>query len=99
MTGAIDRAASGVRLGQAKVASAAHNTANLLTPDATRTEARGVEGPAGGVQVEISAAASSSPDPVGDVLSSKQGAMLYQANLSVIASEDRRLGETIDLLG
>jgi len=98
MTGAISRAGSGLRLAEAKVGAAAHNTANMLTPDAERMTATGVAEKSG-VSVQLSSSPSPDADPVGDVLSLKQGATLYQANLQVIATEDRRLGQTVDLLG
>ena len=98
MTPAIDGARSGLRLAEAKVATAAHNTANQLTEGAPRLEARAAEA-ANGVSVQISEAARSGPDPVGDVLSTRQGEVLYRANLQVIAAEDDRLGATLDLFG
>lgn len=96
MTPAIDGARSGLRLGEAKVATAAHNTANQLTEGFTRQEARGVGSPSG-VAVQISEAAQSGPAPVADVLTARQGEVLYRANLHVIAAEDERLGATLDL--
>lgn len=98
MTPAIDGARSGLRLAEAKVATAAHNTANQVTEDAPRLQASGVEA-AGGVAVQISAEARSGPDPIADVVSTRQGEVLYRANLQVIAAEDERLGATLDLFG
>lgn len=98
MTPAIDGARSGLRLAEAKVATAANNTANQLTEDFRRQEATGVEATSG-VAVNISEAARSGPDPVADVVSTKQGEVLYRANLQIIKAEDDRLGATLDLLG
>lgn len=97
--GAIGRARSGVKLAETQVAAAAQNTANLQTEGYHRVRASGVETAEGGVRVELSRAAESGAEPVGDVLTLKQGSALYRANLAVVDTADKMLGQAVDILG
>lgn len=81
MTSALDGARAGLGVATARIAAAAHQTANLLTR------------PAPG------AAPAPAPDPVDAAIERTRGAVLYRANLEIIAAEDRRLGQTLDLIG
>lgn len=86
-------------MAETQVAAAAHNTANQQTEGYHRVRASGVETAQGGVRVELSQAAESGAQPVGDVLTLKQGAALYRSNLAVVDTADKMLGQTVDLIG
>lgn len=97
---AIDRAASGMRLAEAKVAASAHNTANLPTEGFARIQADGQAARDGGVEVQItSLPPESGPDPVADVIEQKSAVVLYRANLTVMKTAEEMLGEILDTRG
>lgn len=99
---AMDRAVSGMRLAEAKLAASAHNTANALTEGFSRVQADGVAVPDGGVEVSISTlppTEGESPDLVGEIVEQKSAVVLYRANLKVAKAAEEMLGEILDTRG
>ena len=97
---AMDRAVSGLRLAEAKIAASAHNTANTLTDGFARIQVNGQETRDGGVEVNLtSLPPDSGSDPVAEVIEQKSAAVLYRANLKVVKTVEDLLGEILDTRG
>jgi flagellar basal body rod protein FlgC len=97
---AMDRAVSGMRLAESKLAASAHNTANTLTDGFARVQAEGAEARDGGVEVNISSLPpESGPDPVAEIIEQKSAAVMYRANLKVVKTAEEMIGEILDTRG
>jgi len=89
-------ALGGMRAAQQGVQVAAHNVANLATPDAQRLQLqRGATGQ-GGVQASVTAAGADVGAPLGDLLATKAEVVAFAANASVIRRQDQVLGALLD---
>jgi flagellar basal-body rod protein FlgC len=97
MINALQIAASGVRLGQAKLDQTAHNVANSQTEGYERHEVVGEEAPGGGVRprtvpgVDDGLAA--------DLVSALLAKHTVQANAAVFRRADGMTGDLLDILG
>ncbi len=97
---AMDRAVSGMRLAEAKLAASAHNTANALTEGFSRVQVDGVTVPDGGVDMNVSTLpAEDGPDIVAEVIEQKSAVTLYRANLKVVKATDEMIGDLLNTRG
>lgn len=92
----METALSGMRAAQQGVQVAAHNVANVATPDAQRLQLqRGAAGQ-GGVETTVVAADPAPPAPLGDLLAAKAEVVAFAANAAVIRRQDQMLGSLLD---
>lgn len=89
-------ALSGMRAAQQGVQVAAHNVANLATPDAQSLQLqRGATGQ-GGVEATVTFSGPDPTAPLGDLLAAKAEVVAFAANASVIRRQDQMLGSLLD---
>lgn len=89
-------ALGGMRAAQQGVQVAAHNVANLATPDAQRLQLQRGAAEQGGVQAVVTATGTESGAPLGDLLAARAEVLTFAANASVIRREDQMLGSLLD---
>lgn len=89
-------AASGMRAAQQGMQVAAHNVANLATPDAARLQAERSSVAGGGVQATVVAGESDPAAPVTDLVAARSEVLAFAANASVIRRSDDMLGALLD---
>ncbi|HDS1596166.1 TPA: hypothetical protein QEL30_000955 [Stenotrophomonas maltophilia] len=89
-------ALGGMRAAQQGVQVAAHNVANLATPDAQRVQQLRSEAEQGGVQAAVTPAGADAGAPLGDLLAAKAEVVAFSANASVIRRQDQLLGSLLD---
>ncbi|MBH1530659.1 hypothetical protein I5T99_16475 [Stenotrophomonas maltophilia] len=89
-------ALSGMRAAQQGVQVAAHNVANLVTPDAQRLQLQRNTTEQGGVQASVTSTGANAPAPLGDLLAAKAEVMAFAANAAVIRRHDQMLGSLLD---
>ena len=89
-------ALSGMRAAQQGVQVAAHNVANLATPDAQRLQLKRSAVEQGGVQASVTPAGVDAAAPQGDLLAAKAEVVAFAANATVIRRQDQMLGSLLD---
>ncbi len=89
-------ALSGMRVAQQGVQVAAHNVANLATPDAQRLQLQRGAAEQGGVQAAVVPADADPGAPLGDLLAAKAEVVAFAANAAVIRRQDQMLGSLLD---
>lgn len=89
-------ALSGMRAAQQGVQVAAHNVANLVTPDARRLQLQRNTTEQGGVQASVTSTGADAPAPLGDLLAAKAEVVAFAANAAVIRRHDQMLGSLLD---
>lgn len=88
---------SGLNAASLRLSSAAHNVANLQTPEFRRQQVLQQAQPEGGVQAQIARAAQPGAALAQDVVMQIEASVAYRANLGVIRTEDEMLGRLLDL--
>ncbi|HIE0128896.1 TPA: hypothetical protein ACXI73_004025 [Stenotrophomonas maltophilia] len=89
-------ALSGMRAAQQGVQVAAHNVANLATPDAQRLQLQRNTAGQGGVQASATSTGADAGAPLGDLLAAKAEVVAFAANATVIRRQDQMLGSLLD---
>lgn len=89
-------ALSGMRAAQQGVQVAAHNVANLATPDAQRLQLQRNTTEQGGVQASVTSTGADAGAPLGDLLAAKAEVVAFAANAAVIRRQDQMLGSLLD---
>lgn len=89
-------ALSGMRAAQQGVQVAAHNVANLATPDAQRLQLQRNTTGQGGVQASVASTGDDATAPLGDLLAAKAEVVAFAANAAVIRRQDQMLGSLLD---
>ena len=92
----METALSGMRAAQQGVQVAAHNVANLATPDTQRLQLQRSPVEQGGVETMINAADPDPTAPLGDLLAAKAEVVAFAANATVIRRQDQMLGSLLD---
>lgn len=87
---------SGMRAAQQGVQVAAHNVANLATPDARRLQVQRGAAEQGGVQASVIPTGADAGAPLGDLLAAKAEVVAFAANATVIRRQDQMLGSLLD---
>lgn len=89
-------ALSGMRAAQQGVQVAAHNVANLATPEAQRLQLQRSAMEQGGVQASMNSTGADAAAPLGDLLAAKAEVVAFAANATVIRRHDQLLGSLLD---
>ncbi|WP_313302458.1 hypothetical protein [Stenotrophomonas sp.] len=89
-------ALSGMRAAQQGVQVAAHNVANLATPDAQRLQLQRGAAEQGWVETTVSTTDPNPAAPLGDLLAAKAEVVAFAANAAVIRRQDQMLGSLLD---
>ncbi|AVO29967.1 hypothetical protein D7T48_20005 [Stenotrophomonas maltophilia] len=89
-------ALSGMRAARQGVQVAAHNVANLATPEAQRLQLQRGTAEQGGVQVAVTPIGADVSAPLGDMLAAKAEVVAFAANAAVIRRHDQMLGSLLD---
>lgn len=89
-------ALGGMHAAQQGVQVAAHNVANLATPDARRLQVQRSAAEQGGVQASVIPAGTDAAAPLGDLLAAKAQVVAFAANATVIRRQDQMLGSLLD---
>ncbi len=89
-------ALSGMRAAQQGVQVAAHNVANLATPEAQRLQLQRSAVEQGGVQAAVTPAGADVSAPLRDLLAAKAEVVAFAANATVIRRQDQMLGSLLD---
>jgi len=92
----MENALSGMRAAQQGVQVAAHNAANLATPDAQRLQLQRSPMEQGGVETTVNATDPDPTAPLGDLLAAKAEVVAFAANAAVIRRQDQMLGSLLD---
>lgn len=87
---------SGMSSAQTQMSVAAHNVANVNTPNFKRQQVNLSAQPQGGVVTEVNSTATPSADLVTDVLSQLQAKHAFVANLAVFKTHDKLAGRLLD---
>ncbi|WMJ68777.1 hypothetical protein [Stenotrophomonas sp. 24(2023)] len=96
MNDVMGTALGGMRAAQRGVQVAAHNVANVATPDATRLQVQRSTTAEGGVQAEVGTTTPDPMAPLGDLLAAKAEVLAFAANATVIRRQDQLLGSLLD---
>lgn len=88
---------SGLNAASLRLSSAAHNVANLQTPEFRRQQVLQQAQPEGGVQAQVTRAAQPGAALAEDVVMQIEASAAYRANLGVIKTEHEMLGRLLDL--
>lgn len=89
-------AGSGMRAAQQGIQVAAHNVANLATPDATRLQLQRGSSAEGGVQTTVTATAADPSAPLADLVAARSEVIAFAANAAVIRRSHDMLGALLD---
>jgi len=89
-------ALGGMRAAQQGVQVAAHNVANLATPDAQRLQLQRSTVEQGGVQAAVPPTGTDVSAPLGDLLAAKAEVVAFASNAAVIRRQDQMLGSLLD---
>ena len=89
-------ALSGMRAAQQGVQVAAHNVANLATPEAQRLQLQRSAVEQGGVQAAVTSTGADAAEPLGDLLAAKAEVVVFAANATMIRRQDQMLGSLLD---
>ncbi|KAA8998710.1 hypothetical protein FJU31_09930 [Stenotrophomonas cyclobalanopsidis] len=92
----METALSGMRVAQQGVQVAAHNVANLATPNAQRLQLQRSPVEQGGVETTVNATDPDSTAPLGDLLAARAEVLAFAANATVIRRQDQMLGSLLD---
>jgi flagellar hook-associated protein FlgK len=98
MVGIEPIALSGLNAAQLRLATAAHNIANLAVEPFHRQFVLAQAAAGGGVEVSLSQASRSGADLAGDLVAQRIAAHEVAANLRVLQTADRLIGTLIDTL-
>ncbi|WP_414554555.1 hypothetical protein [Stenotrophomonas forensis] len=96
MNNVMGMALGGMRAAQQGVQVAAHNVANLATPDAQRLQLQRGAAEQGGVQAVVTTTGTESGAPLGDLLAANAEVVAFAANATVIRRQDQMLGSLLD---
>ncbi|HEL2980916.1 TPA: hypothetical protein UMB92_003806 [Stenotrophomonas maltophilia] len=89
-------ALSGMRAAQQGMQVAAHNVANLATPDAERLQLQRSAVEQGGVQAAVTPTGADASAPLGDLLAAKAEVVAFAANAALVRRQDQMLGTLLD---
>lgn len=89
-------ALGGMRAAQQGMQVAAHNVANLATPDAQRLQLQRSTVEQGGVQAAVTPTGADVSAPLGDLLAAKAEVVAFASNAAVIRRQDQMLGSLLD---
>lgn len=89
-------AGSGLRAAQQGVQVAAHNVANLATPDAQRLQVQRSSAAGGGVQTTVTPTDQDPSAPLADLLAARTEVLAFKANATLIRRADDMLGALLD---
>ena len=89
-------AGSGMRAAQQGVQVAAHNVANLPTPDAQRLQLQRSTAAEGGVQTSLATTVEDPAAPLVDLLAARTEVLAFKANAMVLRRADEMLGSLFD---
>lgn len=92
----METALSGMRAAQQGVQVAAHNVANLASPDAERLQVQHSAGEQGGVETTVTTTDPDPSAPLGDLLAARAEVVAFAANAAVIRRQDQMLGSLLD---
>ncbi|WP_447940266.1 hypothetical protein [Pseudoxanthomonas mexicana] len=90
-------ATSALRAASLGMQAAAHNIANLATPDAARQGVALSAGPGNGVSATVVGAEADPSAPVEDIGAMLSYRMMFGANLFVLKVADQTLGSLLDV--
>ncbi|MDA5340745.1 hypothetical protein LRM36_20165 [Stenotrophomonas maltophilia] len=96
MENVMGTALGGMRAAQQGMQVAAHNVANLATPDAQRLQLQRNAVAQGGVATAVTTTAPDPGAPLGDLLAAKAEVVAFAANAAVIRRQDQMLGSLLD---
>ena len=96
MNNVMGTALGGMRAARQGVQVAAHNVANLATPDAQRLQLQRRATEQGGVQALVTPTSADAGAPLGDLLAAKAEVVAFAANAVLIRREDQMLGSLLD---
>lgn len=96
MDNVMGTALGGMRAAQQGMQVAAHNVANLATPDAQRLQLQRNAVAQGGVATAVTSTAPDPGAPLGDLLAAKAEVVAFAANATVIRRQDQLLGALLD---
>ncbi len=96
MDNVMGTALGGMRAAQQGMQVAAHNVANLATPDAQRLQLQRNAVAQGGVATAVTSTAPNPGAPLGDLLAAKAEVVAFAANAAVIRRQDQMLGSLLD---
>ncbi|BCX43468.1 MULTISPECIES: flagellar basal body protein [Stenotrophomonas] len=96
MDNVMGTALGGMRAAQQGMQVAAHNVANLSTPDAQRLQLQRNAVAQGGVATAVTSTAPDPGAPLGDLLAAKAEVVAFAANAAVIRRQDQMLGSLLD---
>ncbi|AWH27284.1 flagellar basal body protein [Stenotrophomonas sp. YAU14D1_LEIMI4_1] len=96
MNSVMGTALSGMRAAQQGVQVAAHNVANLATPDAQRLQVQRSAMEQGGVETEVAITEPDPSAPLGDLLAARTEAVAFAANAALVRRQDQMLGTLLD---
>ncbi|WP_442254823.1 hypothetical protein ACS0OX_07700 [Stenotrophomonas pavanii] len=96
MENVMGTALGGMRAAQQGMQVAAHNVANLATPDAQRLQLQRNAVAQGGVATAVTSTAPDPGAPLGDLLAAKAEVVAFAANAAVIRRQDQMLGSLLD---
>ena len=88
-------AGSGMRAAQQGLQVAAHNVANLATPDAARLQLERTSLADGGVQTRT-VVATGDASPLADLIGARSQVLAFAANAALIRRSDEMLGSLFD---
>ena len=89
-------AGSGMRAAQQGLQVAAHNVANLATPDAARLQLERTSLADGGVQTRTVVAKGDASSPLADLIGARSQVLAFAANAALIRRSDEMLGSLFD---
>ena len=89
-------AGSGMRAAQRGVQVAAHNVANLPTPDAQRLQLQRSTAAEGGVQTSVGTTVEDPAAPLADLVAARTEVLAFKANAMVLRRADEMLGSLFD---
>jgi flagellar hook-associated protein FlgK len=89
-------AMSGLQAAQTRIASAAHNIANAVTPNLRRQVVAQQTAANGGVATTIERAPAAGEALAADLVALKLAQHLFTANLKVLRTQDQMLGTLLD---
>lgn len=91
-------ALTGLQASSTRLDVAAHNIANVETPNFRRQQAHQEALPEGGVKVSVQQLDAQQPDFAGDVVEQMAAGYAWVANLQVIKVDERNKGTLLDTL-
>jgi flagellar hook protein FlgE len=89
-------ATSGMRAAQQGIQVAAHNVANLATPDAQRLQLQRSTAADGGVATQSAVAEADPSAPLADLMAARSEVLAFKANAALVRRSDQMLGALLD---